>query len=600
MKIVTVRRVSQILLLAMFFWFCIVTTYGSQWWQQRSWPVNLFLQLDPLVALGTVLTTRKLYAGLLWALPVVLLTILVGRFFCGWLCPFGTMHQFFGWLAHRKKSAAQKIRLNAYRRGQAVKYYVLLFFLGLGLFPILGKSLLTGLLDPIPLVTRSVNLMLLPIADSGASITSTAQRYYEGAVLVFAVFFAALAMNFVIPRFFCRFVCPTGALFGIIDRFAIFRIGKRESECSNCMRCERACEGACHPADEFRISECILCMNCLDDCKDDVVTYSTARSAGGEIDRPDISRRGFVLSVAGGMVALPAIRLANSLGENYDPSLIRPPGSLPEQEFLERCLKCGQCMRVCPTNVIQPVGLQHGLEGLWTPTLNNRIGSSGCQYNCAACGNVCPTSAIRPISLDEKHGRGEFADKGPIKIGTAFVDRSRCLPWAMGRPCIVCQENCPVSPKAIYTTEEYETIRYGEYTVAKAAGGLIMLDSARLVPRSLATGDYYIVMPSFDPVPLRIADNSVDSVSPVAGRTWESLPPAGTRLLIQVRLQRPHVDIDRCIGCGICEHECPVSGLRAIRVSAEGESRNRRSRLGLSEGLTRHGGGRGQGGQGRG
>jgi polyferredoxin len=106
----------------MFLWFCIASTEGSRWWQIRGWPVNLFLWLDPLVALGTALTTGTVYKGLLWALPVVVLTILLGRFFCGWLCPFGTMHHFVGWVAHRGKTAAQRIRLNSYRRAQAVKY----------------------------------------------------------------------------------------------------------------------------------------------------------------------------------------------------------------------------------------------------------------------------------------------------------------------------------------------------------------------------------------------------------------------------------------------------------------------------------------------
>jgi ferredoxin len=322
-------------------------------------------------------------------------------------------------------------------------------------------------------------------------------------------------------------------------------------------------------------------MNCLHDCKHDLITYGPWRSAGGEFDTPDISRRGFILSVAGGAVALPAIRLANSVGANYDPSLIRPPGSLPEQQFLERCLKCGQCMRVCPTNVIQPAGLQHGIESLWTPTLNNRIGSSGCQYNCTSCGHICPTAAIRPITWDERHGTGDFAGKGPIKIGTAFVDRGRCLPWAMERPCIVCQENCPVSPKAIYTTEEYQTVRDGTYKIASADGDSITFSSGPMKAKAFATGDYYLVVPSVDAAPHQITDNTADSVKVATG--FRTKPLAGQDALVQVRLQKPWVDIEQCIGCGICEHECPVSGLRAVRVSAEGETRNKRSRLGLEK-----------------
>jgi formate hydrogenlyase subunit 6/NADH:ubiquinone oxidoreductase subunit I len=149
----------------------------------------------------------------------------------------------------------------------------------------------------------------------------------------------------------------------------------------------------------------------------------------------------------------------------------------------------------------------------------------------------------------------------------------------MGTPCIVCQENCPVSPKAIYTTEEYETVRDGIYKIASADGDSITFASGLMKAGAFATGDYYLVVPSVDGVTRKITDNTADSVKVAAG--FRTKPAAGQDALVQVRLQKPWVDIRQCIGCGICEHECPVSGQRAIRVSAEGESRNKRSRLGL-------------------
>jgi ferredoxin len=130
-----------------------------------------------------------------------------------------------------------------------------------------------------------------------------------------------------------------------------------------------------------------------------------APSASGEITSPDISRRGFVVALISGVAFIPALRLSGKVGPNWDPGLMRPPGALPEEDFIARCLRCGQCMRICPTNIIQPAGMEGGLEGLWTPILNFRIGTSGCQLNCIACGQICPSAAIRPISLDEKLGR---------------------------------------------------------------------------------------------------------------------------------------------------------------------------------------------------
>ena len=571
MKIVTVRRISQAFFFSMFVWFCVVGTVGDKFWQLRGWPVNWFLQLDPLVAIATALTTHTLYRPLLWALVTIVLTIIFGRFFCGWVCPFGTIHHFVGYLGNRRKKTAQKIQLNKYRKAHRIKYFILIFFLFMAAFPSLAVTLQTGLLDPIPLVTRSFNLLLLPIIDRAANFVSLTDRFYEGAWLLLVIFLTAILLNLVIPRFYCRFICPLGALFAIISRFAIWRIGKKQSECSNCKLCDKSCEGACEPSGSIRISECVLCFNCRDDCKDDLLAYQTRPSLAGEITNPDVSRRGFVLSLASGIFAVPSIKLSNRLGSNWQHTVIRPPGALPEEEFLKRCIKCGQCMRVCPTNVIQPGGIEGGLENLWTPILNNRIGSSGCQLNCVACGQMCPTSAIRPITLAEKHGTGEFAERGPIKMGTAFFDRNRCLPWAMDKPCIVCEENCPVSPKAIYTQECFNTVRDGILTVKKLADNIIEVEQT-LVPDKYASGDYYCAVSINERK--KITANRENSLEIYLDEQFAKMPLPGSKIEVQVRLQKPFVDIEKCIGCGVCEHECPVSGRKAIRISAVGETRS--------------------------
>ena len=232
-------------------------------------------------------------------------------------------------------------------------------------------------------------------------------------------------------------------------------------------------------------------------------------------------------------------------------------------------------MRICPTNIIHPAGLESGLEGLWSPIINFRMGTSGCQLNCVACSHICPTAAIRPISLDEKHGKGQFAQDGPIKLGTAFVDRGRCLPWAMDRPCIVCQENCPVSPKAIFTREYFSTVRGGEFRLLNIAGQLLEFMDGSLEPGELATGDYYVMTTRKGRGHRwRILENAKDSVILADNISPNDAPDLESYISIQLRLQQPHVDPKLCIGCGICEHECPVSGRRAIRVTAENESRS--------------------------
>lgn len=645
MKITTTRRISQALFLVMFLWFCIVATVGERFWQLRGWPVNWLLQLDPLVAISTATASHTLPAALLWALATVVLTIIFGRFFCGWVCPLGTMNHFVGWLGKLGRTNKHRIELNRYRRAQNVKYYILIFLLAAALgnlpanliretrggalatgiavgamllalmalallkvisswrkaavaFVILAGawiglglvlspdqtsqvSLQTGLLDPIPLVHRSVNLAVLPMLDAAAGKIYPGVRLYELAWLTGAVFLAAIFLNLLIPRFYCRFVCPLGGLFGVIGRPALLRVGKKSPSCPTCKACEIHCEGGCSPAERIRTSECVLCFNCLDSCAAGNMTYQTARSAAGEIASPDVLRRGLLVSLISGIAVVPILRLAGKVGANWNPKVVRPPGSREESEFLARCIKCGQCMRVCPTNVLQPAGLEVGLEGLWTPVLNNRIGTSGCQLNCVECGGACPTGAIRGITLDEKLGRGKFADAGPVKLGTAFVDQSRCLPFAMDRPCLVCQENCPVSPKAIYVREHFSTIRGGRVKMTRSDGLLVTIAGAEFRPGELATGDYYFATADGqNALRARILDNTKDTVTlaeKLATGTGRSFPTRRPTefVYIQIKLERPYVDPKRCIGCGICEHECPVSGLRAIRVTAEGETRSK-------------------------
>jgi polyferredoxin len=639
MKIVTTRRICQGFFFILFLWFCVVTTLGDQWWQLRGWPVNWIIQLDPMVGLATLLSTRTIYAGLLWGLGTIVFTIILGRFFCGWICPFGSIHQFVGFLTKRKRSIPEKINLNRYHPGQTIKYWILIFLLTISslelalsfillpqtnrvIFGILilviliwmtfravrqtktnpkkmglvwlifillwlllshllndhqtsVASLQIGLLDPICLLYRSINLVILPLADLTSVSISTTPRAYSNIWLIAVILLSAILFNLAIPRFYCRFICPTGAMFGILSRFSLWRIGKTKDECTDCHLCEKNCEGACSPSSRIRISECVLCMNCLNECQHNLMTYQATSSASGEILAPDLSRRQFLASTVSGAAILPMLRVNGHLAGNWDPALVRPPGSLPEKLFLSRCIKCGQCMRICPTNVIHPAGLEGGLEGLWTPVLNFRMGTSGCQLNCIACGNLCPTAAIRPISLDERRGKNRYADRGPIKIGTAFVDRGRCLPWAMDKPCIVCQENCPVSPKAIRTREVFNPIDPGfKLIVAKADP--LYIEFQAMVPgmNQYATGDYFVVnLSSVSPRPRRIASIWERGLRVAGGLPFESPPLSGSHIGIQIRLQQPYVDPAYCIGCGICEHECPVQGKRAIRVTADNETR---------------------------
>ncbi len=110
---------------------------------------------------------------------------------------------------------------------------------------------------------------------------------------------------------------------------------------------------------------------------------------------------------------------------------VRPPGSVPEESFLQLCIRCGECFKACPNNVLHPLGFQQGLEGLWTPQVV--ADWAGCESSCNACGQVCPTGAIRALPLEEKR---------VARMGLAIVDPRTCLPYAGREACQLCVDEC--------------------------------------------------------------------------------------------------------------------------------------------------------------
>jgi MauM/NapG family ferredoxin protein len=184
------------------------------------------------------------------------------------------------------------------------------------------------------------------------------------------------------------------------------------------------------------MSTCNLCGECAVKCPRQIIGFTYGGIRQGPLPT-SLSRRHFLGAVAAG-VMLPSLKGADVLARKDDPLLIRPPGALPEKEFLGRCVRCGECLQVCIGNALQPAFLEAGLDGIFTPKLVARTGY--CEFNCTLCGQVCPTGAISVLTKAEKHR---------VKIGNAWFDRNRCLPYAKGIPCIVCEEHCPTAEKAI-------------------------------------------------------------------------------------------------------------------------------------------------------
>ena len=231
----------------------------------------------------------------------------------------------------------------------------------------------------------------------------------------------------------------------------------REShhDCTACQLCSARCPTATiDPQRDFASdpAECTLCLECLDACPRSASTFAPALRLAPRLDY-DPTRRTALYSLGG--VLLSAALLGSSwLRLRLHPARLRPPGVAEDPADdggdLPGCLRCGACWQACPTSAIQPALDEAGVEGMWTPVLKPRLGY--CDYSCNACGQVCPVGAIPALSLEAKRQQ---------VIGKAYIDTDRCLAWADGIPCIVCEEMCPLPDKAI-TWDEGVSVPGGE------------------------------------------------------------------------------------------------------------------------------------------
>jgi len=453
------RRTIQTVFLALFLYLVLRTAEPLDF----RVPVNIFLRSSPFLAITAILSTRAVITLFVPALAVAVLTVAFGRVFCGWICPFGTTVDIcdrFLARSRREKDATTDIQ----PRYHPIKYALLI---GLVVSAVFGVGF-AGWFDPICIATRTYGIALYPYAnfalekaldgsvranlfpgfvswlDQAAhqSVLSFKQPVYRAHVLFLLVFVGIALLGSVERRFWCRHLCPLGALLDVLSRIALLRRRVRDG-CTNCLRCQRACKMSAITGKgekTFR-GECIECFTCNAVCPEGVSTFAFSKDKKQGARSACLTRRGFVWAMLGGLVAVPVSRVNFSRNQGLL-RFIRPPGVADEEEFLAACIRCGECVKVCITAGLQPVLLEGGIEALWTPKLVPRVGY--CEYSCTLCGRACPTGAIPNLSRDVKQD---------MVLGTAFFDRSRCIPWAENRNCAVCEEVCPTPTKSIVLRE---------------------------------------------------------------------------------------------------------------------------------------------------
>ncbi len=505
-----IRRWVQIAALLVFLYLFVVTSAMTP----LPGLANLFYRLDPLVGLTAMLAGRAFIAGLALGGLTLLLTLLFGRAWCSWLCPMGTTLDLLA-PSRRARKTLPKPPSERWRR---MKVILLVFLLAAALFG--NQSFL--FFDPITLMTRTLANAVWPALHSAVyaaeaflyqfdvlwapldavhqtviyPVFKDAGFVYVLAVPLFLFFAGIVALNWVAERFWCRYLCPLGGLLGLFSRFSLFR-REVSAECNRCGACARRCPtGTIDPERNFAgdPAECTGCYDCVESCpregldfrwslpfmNREAVRWSPAVKQGYDPGRRE------ALGTLGIAAVWAALAGVETIQKRQPADLIRPPGA-KEASFDALCIRCNECVRICPTQGLQASFLEGGWQSMLTPHLVPRLGY--CSYSCNACGQVCPTGAIPNLTLEIKRH---------TPIGLARVDRTRCLPWVYDIPCIVCEEACPLPNKAVKLE-------------------VVQVNNGRGDP---------------------------------------------------ITVQRPYVIKELCIGCGVCEYQCPVGGEGAIRAFA--------------------------------
>lgn len=503
------RRIFQVLFLILFFILFLVTVYPYE----TLLPGDLFLRFDPLIALTAGIAARAFIAGTLLSLIVVVIAVVFGRLFCGWICPLGAAIDGVDASVKRKRDNDEKSSLFRLRW---LKYTLLIATVTAAVFSVQ----LTGWIDPISILTRTTVTVLYPVfvflvdgaigslfavsflEDAAFQVSEFLRgtllpiqsQSFRGTVLIGLMFIALLSFAFFQKRFWCRNCCPLGALLGVLSKYRMYK-RRVDDTCTSCSLCYKNCRMGAIESDYVTTDpyECINCMDCQSICPVNAIDFGFGKktpSSSFSLDRRKALQAGLA-----GLFTVGFFKIATFDSVKKD-KLVRPPGALEESEFLDRCIRCGDCVRICSSSGagLQMTALESGWEGLGTPALITPMGY--CEYNCNLCGQICPTGAIQNLTKEQKHD---------VKMGTAHFDKTRCIPWYYGDNCMVCEEHCPVSPKAI------------QFTTQK--------------------------------------------ITAIDGREAE--------------IFLPYVDESLCVGCGICTTVCPVVGEKGIFLTSEGEMRFR-------------------------
>lgn len=219
----------------------------------------------PIGSLQAVIGSYQFHFAFYIAGFLMFVGALIGRFVCGWLCPFGLIQD----LLH-KIPFPKKIRnFRGDKLLRKLKYVILIVFvilMPMFVVDLLGQGApyFCKLLCPVGMLEGGLPLVLLNKALRG---TVGFLYAWKGAILA-----VTIVLSILIYRPFCKYICPLGAIYSIFNPISVFRYRVDKEKCINCSKCARVCEMGCEPLKHTNSTECIRCGKCKDACPTGAIT----------------------------------------------------------------------------------------------------------------------------------------------------------------------------------------------------------------------------------------------------------------------------------------------------------------------------------------
>lgn len=379
---------------------------------------------------------------------ILLMTLLVGRLYCGVCCPLGIIQDVAWRLVPLKRRKGVRAKGKAGSAQAVMRFAFLAAALAAGLFG-LGYSWL----EPYGIFGRGV---------AAAQLNAPAWAIAVQLGLLAVIFALAVWRG----RVWCNWVCPVGTLLGAVSAAAPLTLKIDPRKCIGCRKCERYCRaGAVAIAGKgeggkIDRTKCVQCRDCTILCPaeaiDEMPKTKTPKPAAAHqppaaANQPPaaahqpqptatMTRREFII----GTSAVGAALAANAADEKIfdggfaeisEPGIdkrnapLKPAGSHSIKNFSEKCVGCQLCVQMCPNHVLRP---STRLEDFMQPEM--AFDKGFCTPDCTRCSQVCPAGAITPITPEQKLY---------THIGEAVWHSDRCLAATQGVNCTACFRHCP-------------------------------------------------------------------------------------------------------------------------------------------------------------